>query len=154
MNNIRIQLDYLCDRNTEWKTVRMTPDRYFDLSENEPIDIDSVPLHAELLDYIPDSETVSKITLSIRNIRKHTELRLNASFWNHQRCRIIRRREFRKNKEIYNEFIYEASLPDIGGNPAKYDICRFTVEGNSIDCVYNGIITVNDNGSESENRII
>lgn len=156
MKKIKIKLAYLRGQNDGWKTVEMTPEQYFDLSDGEPVDIDCVPQHSELLDYIPDNHTVSKISLRIKNVRKRTELRVNISLWNHQRCRLVNRQEFRKKKMIHNEFIYESSLnlPNSCNHSAIYDICRFTVEGDLMDCVYHGIITDNDDGSESEYRVI
>lgn len=150
--NFNIIIQYKLDGENLWKTFNITPEEYFDLEEDELIEVDSVPIHNHAINYIEDclnKITNTKIVISDENTRRKRII--TTTYWNNQENSIIERLDFDNDFCDYNELIIEGKIKD---SPPVFEVMRVVRENDVLIPIYHGFITEMDDGSQVENKII
>lgn len=154
---ITINFHYLCTDSKSWEKFPLTIDEYFNLEELEPndiVDVDSIPIHNDLLDYLPitTKAKIRKIKVELLDNMNQKKITFNQTFWNNQINWNLERKDFDRDSVIYHETIISIVIPsEIASNTQNtYEILRFTHDGNGTDCIYHGYISDNIDGSQDE----
>ncbi|WP_330203440.1 hypothetical protein [Cyanobacterium sp. Dongsha4] len=154
---ITIEIQYLLKNNQELQSYQLNPHEYFDLEENEIIDINSCPKYShgeEYLkqnkDFIIDDLLFTKILLT--DLKNKEYRQITERFWNNRQNKIIERidMDLSKFQIIYNEIIIETL---INVNPNKWEILRMERKEQIMQPIFHSFIEENL-GQENEQEII
>ena len=157
INNISIEIQYLINNSPELKSYQLSPNDYFDLEENEAIEIDCCPKYSHACEYIKEKDNslvndilFTKILLTDLGKKEHRQI--TEKFWNKGQNRIIERIDIDliQFKIIYNEIIIETL---INVNPNKWEIIRLERNNQIMQPIFHSFIEDN-NGQEKEQQII
>lgn len=157
IDNITIEIQYLLKNSQELKSYQLNPDEYFDLEENEIIDIYSCPKYnhgEEYLkqnkDFLIDDLLFTKILLTDLIKKEHRQI--SERFWNKKQNKIIERidMDLTKFQIIYNEIIIETL---INVNPNKWEILRLERNNQIMQPIFHSFIEDNQ-GQENEEEIV
>lgn len=148
---VSIKIKYTLIGEEEWHTIDIPPQDYFDLDEGEVIEVDSIPMYNHAIDYIKkDSNKVINTTIIIEGEGNKEKIVINESFWNKQQNRIIEKTyhgiDFREELVIVETKVKE--------EPVIYEITRAIRKDGILIPVYHGFITENDDGSQTEIKVI
>lgn len=156
-DNINVIFKYLCRDSTQWVNYCIAPYEYFDMKQldyGESLEIDSIPLYNDLIDYLPETirKQIFKINIELSSNCVKKTIAFFQVFWNNQNNFSLDRKDFEKNKLVYHEKIISTIIPPeitISKNNV-YEILRFVYAKDNVDLVYHGIINDNSDGSQSE----
>ena len=148
---VSIKIKYALIGEEEWHTVDIFPQDYFDLDEGEVIEVDSIPMYNHAIDYIKkDSNKVINTIIIIEDKGNKEKMVINESFWNNQQNRIIEKIYF--GIDFREELvIVETKVKD---KPIVYEITKAIRKDGILMPVYHGFITENDDGSQTEIKVI
>ena len=150
--------DYLnikmCIKRTtkpESEYIVFTPEEYFDIDEDEPLDVDSVPKFMDLRDYIYENEDVYYVSLIIENKDNKRKLHFETNYYDHQNSLFTIVTEYLNHKVCRRELIIDMLIPSCEENAvATNDISRFyqkNGEGEFL-CIDHSIITTYRDGTQ------
>lgn len=150
--------DYLyikmCIKRTtkpEPEYIVFTPEEYFDVDEDEPLDVDSVPKFMDLRDYLYENEDVYYVSLIIENKDNNRELHFETNYYDFQNSLFSIVTEYLNHKVCSREVIIDMLIPSWEENAvATNDISRFhqkNGEGEFL-CVDHSIIITNSDGTQ------
>ncbi len=156
-NYINIDFCYLSKGCSEWVKLSIRPDEYFDIAQlekNELLDIDSIPIYDNLLDYLPESirNEIINISLIISNSSSQSKLWFSQYLWNNQENYNLDRKEYKKDNLVYHEIIISTIVPSSIAiyHDNVYEILRFVYSINSVDSSYHAFIIDKPDGSQEE----
>ncbi len=153
---VSVFIDYRFINDSEWHTIEMLPEDYFDLSPDEKIEWDCVPEYNQAIDYLIDYLDVDpKLVLNTRVRIFDREANISevitTTFWNQGENMIAER------------VITDLETPDllwlmvitskVQDNPAVWEIMRLQRENNVPVLESHSFITDNEDGSESQKII-
>ena len=154
LDDLHIQLTIYRNDLLNATVIRYRPDEYFSLEDDPSPDIDSVPLHSDLLQYVNDPTGVVKLSLKIENIASGKAIQIEKQYLNDQTATVTIRSDYENQVLKYRELIYEALLPkQLHLEGELYDLCRFVMTDDSWECIYHGVFLETDEGAETEYRI-
>jgi hypothetical protein len=150
---ITINIKYKLKRDNNFNTITLLPEDYFLPDEDGIIRFDSVPINDHAIDYLNnifDSEIQTTI-IQITDNEVIQSIDIRETFWNSSKNRVIERIDS-KFAVIYNEIIVQSVLQC---NPSVTEVIRL-IRDNKIGLtpVYHGFITDNDDGSQSEQKVL
>ncbi|MEL7079105.1 MAG: hypothetical protein AAGM46_24680 [Cyanobacteria bacterium J06582_2] len=149
MNSLTITIRYKLTNSLEWHIVSFTPEEYYDLDYNEKAEWDSIPLWNDTLDYLDiDKILVEYIETTIIDTEADIIQIFAESFWNKGKNRITE--TIVSGSRSWKETIVEINLVD---KPLTYEILRYNRMDSFAKLSYHGLITDNDDGSQSEQVI-
>lgn len=156
-DNIIIEIQYLLKNSQELKSYQLNLYEYFDLEENEIIDINSCPKYNHGEEYLKQNKDFvindllfTKILLT--DLRKKEHRQISERFWNEKQNKIIERidLDLTKFQVIYNEIIIETL---INVNPNKWEILRLERNNQIMQPIFHSFIEDNQ-GKENEQEIV
>jgi hypothetical protein len=157
MENIIIK--YKLNNEEKWRIIDIPPEEYFDLEEDEIVEVDCVPMYLDPIDYIdenPERITNTKAIIVDEDCGK--KIIMTTTYWNNHKNSIAEVMKFDKatkekmdfdNDCYYYELILDKQLQD---DPLVYEIIRITKKGDSLIPVYHSITKMVD-GFEVDNNI-
>ena len=144
----------MCIKRTtkpEPEYIVFTPEEYFDVDEDEPLDVDSVPKFMDLRDYLYENEDVYYVSLIIENTDNRRKLHFETNYYDHQNSLFTIVTEYLNHKVCSRELIIDMLIPSWEENAvATNDISRFhqkNGEGEFI-CTLHSIITTYRDGTQ------
>jgi hypothetical protein len=156
--NLAIEIQYKIHNSPDWHSLDLTPEQYFDLEDNEPIEIDCIPRYNHAIDYLKDLNLWQKKTIIVTRINlidfsKKEQRQITERFWNQGKNRIIERIDLDLGTfhTKYNEILIETQIKE---NPSQWQIMRLNRQDGIISPIFHGLIEENSDGSESENLFI
>lgn len=157
-NNVNIEIQYLLKDNQEWNCFKLSPQEYFDLEENEKIELDCVPQYGHALDYLQDYYTKIDLTqilvtrIILIDFLNKKQRQINERFWDNSRNRLIERLDLDLTKfQIkYHEIIIETQIKD---DPPQWEILRLNQQNQIMTPIFHSFIQQNSDGSETETSI-
>ena len=146
-NNFSIEIQYKILDEISWKKIILSPDLYFDLDDDEEIEVDSVPKYLSPLNYIEGQiQNVQNIKILINDFKNKASRTLFYTYWNNQRSFIAERIDY-INDVKSTEIVISA---DIQENSRVTDILRAIRKDGVLVPIYHGIIKDNPDGSQEE----
>ena len=131
--------------------IDFTPEEYFDIDEDEPLDVDSVPKFMKLLDYLKEKNDVYYISLIVDNQDNKRKLHFETNYYDHQNSLFSIVTEYLHHKVCSRELIIDMLIPSWKENAiATNDISRFhqkNGEGEFL-CIDHSIITTFRDGTQ------
>lgn len=130
--NIEILISYKI-QNGDWQSIQINPQDYFDgdnhgVDEEEfEIDIDSLPLFDDAIDYIniDNKKDISCTKLSITDIDTKERLVIKVTYWNNQNNHFSERIDFNSNGSVDYREIIVTSLIQEDLDEMVWEIMRF-----------------------------
>jgi hypothetical protein len=156
LDNIIIDYKYKLFHAEEWLRKSIAVSVYFDLSsldEEEQLDIYSVPMYNNLIEYIDcNKKDIHQIYVDIVDVLSNRKLHFFQTFWNNNENWLIERIDSVNERIEYHELIISTVLPrEISNNSElDYEIMRFQKKEDDIKCLYHGVVRDNADGSQSE----
>jgi hypothetical protein len=148
-SHIDITIDFKRTNSTDWESVRLTPEEFFELEPGETPGLDSVPAHDHAVQYLQfDPRRVRTTRLSIRDPARNDERRIIETFWNDGQNRVIERID--TGAAPHWEMILEMH---VGEGPTVWEIVRLGREGDVLVPLHHGHITDNQDGSQTETQV-
>lgn len=153
---IAVSVSYRLSGSSSWRTVDVPHSDYFDLScldELESLEVDSVPLHDDVLDYVAeiDEEAVTRVEaarITIQAIDTGVVLKFSTTFWNGQRNRITER--------VHSQQVDDYELvivTTVSETPPTTEILRIIRRNGILVPVLHSHIIDNPDGSETEQMV-
>ncbi|MBE9165303.1 hypothetical protein [Tychonema sp. LEGE 06208] len=148
--SVSIFIDYKLINDTQWHTIEMSPENYFDLYLDETIRWDCVPKYDKVIDYLNvDRKQVSNTTLRIIDDEASVTKIITTTFWD-QGENTIAERLVRGLEKSYWLMVITTKVQD---NPAVWEILRLQKENDVPIVEFHSFITDNEDGSETEKII-
>jgi hypothetical protein len=156
--SVLVFIDYRFINDTEWHTIEMSPEDYFDLDPDEKIEWNCVPDYDKEIDYLINYLNVDpKLVLNTRSRILDDEANISTvvttTFWN------------QGENQISERFIKGLGVPDwlpdwlmvitikIQDNPDVWEIMRLQRENDVPVLEFHSFITENEDGFQSEKII-
>jgi hypothetical protein len=142
----KIEFKYLTTDKKQFKHFELPIEEYFDLDENEVPKIDSIPKHSQPFQYLDVSLSkliFIKLIIQIQDEKKV----LNQTFWNNGENFMTERVDVGKNN--YRELIISTK---VNGKTQEYETIRLYFSSEFIFPIHHGIISMNENGEETERK--
>jgi hypothetical protein len=157
-DNVNVEIQYLLKEHQEWNCFKLSPQEYFDLEENETIELDCVPQYAHALDYLREYYTKIDLTqilvtrIILIDFLNKKQRQINERFWFNSQNRLIERIDLDLTQfQIQDhEIIIETK---INNNPPQWEILRLNQQNQMINPIFHSFIQENPDGSETENQI-
>ena len=147
-----ITLKYLKKNVSTPVTVQLTPFEYFDEPEAGDLDIDSVPRYLDPRDYLDNTEGLINIEIKVSDNEKKLVIEIN--YFDGQQSSVATRTEYERETVIYKEIIIDMLVPpSVIGSVPLHRLARFTIENETLNCIYSVIISDNDDGTQTEYKI-
>ncbi|MBR4062280.1 MAG: hypothetical protein IKK01_04375 [Clostridia bacterium] len=147
-----ITLKYLKKNVSTPITVQLTPFEYFDEPEADDLDIDSVPRYLDPRDYLDNTEGLINIEIKVSDNEKKLVIEIN--YFDGQQSSVATRTEYERETVIYKEIIIDMLVPpSVIGSVPLHRLARFTIENETLNCIYSVIISDNDDGTQTEYKI-
>ena len=152
INKMDITLKYLKKNVSTPITVQLTPFEYFDEPEADDLDIDSVPRYLDPRDYLDNTEGLINIEIKVSDNEKKLVIEIN--YFDGQQSSVATRTEYERETVIYKEIIIDMLVPpSVIGSVPLHRLARFTIENETLNCIYSVIISDNDDGTQTEYKI-
>ena len=152
INKMDITLKYLKKNVSTPITVQLTPFEYFDEPEADDLDIDSVPRYLDPRDYLDNTEGLINIEIKVSDNEK--KLVIEIDYFDGQQSSVATRTEYERETVIYKEIIIDMLVPpSVIGSVPLHRLARFTIENETLNCIYSVIISDNDDGTQTEYKI-
>lgn len=150
ITSVLVSIEYRTTGSTEWRSITLAPQEYFDLDEDEAISWDCVPLYNHAIDYLKvEKPTVRNTRLTIVDAKFKITKQITETFWNSGKNRVVERID--TGPEIdYWELIVELMVSE---TPVTWEILRLDRLEGVVVPNYHGIIQRKDDGSEIETRV-
>jgi hypothetical protein len=152
---VNIFIDYKTSNSSQWETITLTPEEYFDKGYFEQYPEDefewnSLPEFDDAIDYIDvDSELITHTRIRVIDDKTKASRTLSTALWNNTENSITERVD--KCSDSIDELtVIEIKLQD---NPPEYEILRIQKENGVPMLEFHSIITDLEDGSQEE-RII
>jgi hypothetical protein len=146
---MEIILEYKLQTSEGWKSVRLSPDQYFDLEPGEQPKVDSVARYNHGIDYLNFVPQDIRMTrLRIKDDMRQSTLTICETFWNNGQNRVIERRDHGAGE--YWEMIVEIRISEV---PTTWEILRLGRREGILIPWYHGRIRRNSDGSETETKV-
>lgn len=148
--SLSILLEYRLFDSSEWQTIEMLPEDYFDLEPNEKIEWDCLPLYDNAIGYLDiDPKLVSNTRIRIIDNKANITKVITTTFWNQGKNQIVERID--KGPGIFYWLtILTIKLQD---NPPVWEILRIPREDDVAKLEFHSFIQDNEDGSETEKII-
>ena len=151
INKMDITLKYLKKNVSTPITVQLTPFEYFDEPEAGDLDIDSVPRYLDPRDYLDSSEELINIELAVSNNKNEKKLVIEINYFDGQQSSVATRTEYERETIIYKEIIIDMLIPpSVMSDVPMHRLARFTVENETLNCIYSALISDNDDRTQTE----
>jgi len=148
--NIEIVISYKI-QNDDWQSIKIEPRDYFDgnnygVDEEEfEIDIDSLPLFDNAIDYIilddKGKKNISYTKLSVTDIDSKEKKTIKESYWNNQKNICAERVDFNSDGSVdYHEIIITSLVQD-DPDEAVLEIMRFPKKDDLFTPAFHSFIT-------------
>ncbi|MEG4996306.1 hypothetical protein [Microcoleus sp. B4-D4] len=148
--SVSIFIDYKLINDTQWHTIEMSPENYFDLYLDEKIRWDCVPKYDKVIDYLNvDRKQVLNTRLRIIDDEASVTKIITTTFWD-QGENTIAERLVRGLEKLYWLMVITTKVQD---NPAVWEILRLQKENDVPIVEFHSFITDNEDGSETEKII-
>ncbi|MEG4013604.1 MULTISPECIES: hypothetical protein [unclassified Microcoleus] len=148
--SVSIFIDYKLINDTQWHTIEMSPENYFDLYLDEKIRWDCVPKYDKVIDYLNvDRKQVLNTRLRIIDNEASVTKIITTTFWA-QGENTIAERLVRGLEKLYWLMVITTKVQD---NPAVWEILRLQKENDVPIVEFHSFITDNEDGSETEKII-
>lgn len=148
--SVSIFIDYKLINDTQWHTIEMSPENYFDLYLDEKIRWDCVPKYDKVIDYLNvDRKQVLNTTLRIIDDEASVTKIITTTFWD-QGENTIAERLVRGLEKSYWLMVITTKVQD---NPAVWENLRLQKENDVPRVEFHSFITDNEDGSETEKII-
>jgi hypothetical protein len=147
---LEVVLEYRLRGEEQWRQFPITLSDYLDpdYADDEPVDIDSVELHAHAVDYLDIAPSLIENTrLTLRNNRTSEKRIIVETFWSGGDSRIIERRDEHDGSEKYWEMIVDSQLQK---EPIITQIIRIGRKNGVLVLYSQSIIRMNADGSQTE----
>ena len=152
INKMDITLKYLKKNVSTPITVQLTPFEYFVEPEAGDLDIDSVPRYLDPRDYLDNTEGLINIEIKVSDNEKKIVIEIN--YFDGQQSSVATRTEYERETIIYKEIIIDMLIPpSVTSDVPLHRLARFTIENETLNCIYSVIISDNDDGTQTEYKI-
>jgi hypothetical protein len=138
----KITIEYLLADETEFKTVEVPIEDYFDLDQGEKISIDSVPKFAQPYEYIT-SDTSKIMQLNLKVQIENDKIEFKQTFWNDGQNMLTERTDTGKNN-------YNILSLCINKEQRIDEVIRLVHCDNKIYPIHHSFISTDKNGVEEE----
>lgn len=146
MSKISITLEYNLIGNSQWVSIKLRPEEYFDLEPGEEVELDCVPKFSNTVDYLDfDSTQLQGTKLTLFDQETGSSRIFTETFWNEGKNRVIERVDKGQNEE-YWELILDLQLKE---SPPTSEILRLDKRNGVLSPNLHVFIRRNKNGSET-----
>ncbi|MGE0785542.1 MAG: hypothetical protein AB7S26_07630 [Sandaracinaceae bacterium] len=144
-----VLIKYLEVGSSSWQDLSVPLDEYFDLTEQEPFNIDSVPELMEAADYVTDYtgldlDRISRTRLVIRDDETGDHLTVSSTYWDKGRSSLV---EVTDSRNGYSEIILDLLTSE---SPRINHIVRYGTLGEDRQVHFHSKITTNPDGSQED----
>lgn len=160
-NQITIEIQYIVQNNQNLQSFFLYPFEYFDLEEDEQIDLDCCPKFNHAFEYINNNHSnfkdeyknilFTKLLLTDLKHKKHRQI--TERFWSNGKNKIIERidLDLTRFKIIFKEIIIETLVTE---NPPTWEIIRLNQEDGIMLPIFHSFIEEKENGEQIEQEKI
>lgn len=148
---LTVVIKYKRKHDADWQTVTLPYDAYFESDQDDPLNVDSVPIHDHAIDYLSDlpASEIQATKLDISDTDNNLSISITETFWNNFNNRVIERVDF-GFQETYNEIIIQSRTQE---EPVVTEVIRLVRQQGVLTAVYHGFISDNPDGSQSEHMV-
>lgn len=155
---VSVFIEYRLINDTEWHTIEMSPEDYFDLEPDEKIEWNCVPEYDNAIDYLVgdfdiDLKQVLNTRVKIIDDEVNVTEVITTTFWNSGENEFTERFITGSGKpEWLSDWLTIVTIK-IQDNPDVWEIIRLQRENNVPVLEFHSFITENKDGFESEKII-
>ena len=151
--NLRILIEYKLNNSSEWHTVELSTEEYFDMDmidEDEEISWNCIPEYDHAIEYLDiNSSSVSNTSIIISDRESDTNRVIKTTFWNNGQNQIIERIDKCSGISSYL-MITNTKLQE---EPSVREIMRFSRTNDVLEIKFHSFIRDNEDGSQTEKII-
>ncbi|MFN3195239.1 MAG: hypothetical protein ACE364_04740 [Chlorobiota bacterium] len=142
----KVKFEYLINNLTEFKTLHIDYNEYFDLDKDEEIDTDSVPKYLQPYEYL-DIHLKEIVFLKVSFEINNNKRTIKQSFWNDGENIVTENIE--KGDRNYHELIISVRLNE---SSEFFEVLKLNMDFEFIFPKYHGLFSYKNGKSEKEDK--
>jgi hypothetical protein len=146
----KVTIEFKLQGSEEWLSIPLSTDQYFDLEPGERPSMNSVPDYVHAVQYLKvPRESVHMTRLTLEDSSDQARRFITETFWNQGENRVIERLD--TGTKPFWEMIVEVKVIE---SPPTWEILRLRRQDGIPLPSYHGFITNNEDGSQTEVKVI